>query len=188
MTAPEITLAKATAKGGSYEAMVGGGVSQFSAAEVGHALAGFKQGDGKFERLPEGSYRILLLRYADGQEVDVNILVRELLSDLRQRMDWVDRCAYGRICRTALGEFLRAKRCENCGGRQTVMAANLVKTCPTCEGFGYQQLSMRARAAELDIPASSFSNGPAKDIYLKRLKRLVEWEEIGLRRVVGKTR
>ncbi len=188
MTAPETVLARATARGGQYEAYIGGGVAQFTSAQVGHALAGFKRGEDEFEPLPEGAFRILLLRYAGGDHNDTDALIRCLLESGKAQMDWTERTARTVVCRCVVREFLSARRCGVCDGRQVVWHNNLMTPCEACGGSGYKPLSASLRARDLGLPVATFKNGPAERIYLGRYKRLVEWEEVGLRRVVAKTR
>lgn len=181
-------MARATARGGQYEAWVGGGVAAFTAAEVGHALAGRMRDDGTFRSLPDGAVRVILIKYAGGDAHDVGHLVRDLCADAEPAGSWETRTAYMTTCRAVVAEFLRARRCLSCQGRQTVMRGASVVKCDACEGTGYVPASMQARAAALGLAFNTFKGGPAQKFYMGRLARLVNWESTGLRRVVGKSR
>ena len=174
-------LGRATASGTRYEVYVGGGVVSFTQAEVGAVLAGWKHYRGKQESLPEGAYRVLILRYAAGGEVDLRALVRELVADGGRGTGWESRAARTSMCKAAIHEFLAARRCEDCDGRQTVMSNNLVVTCSGCEGTGYRQDGPAARSDRVGLPLATFRGGPAERFYIDRLRRLSEWEDIGLR-------
>ena len=91
-------------------------------------------------------------------------------------------------CRAVVAEFLHARRCIQCLGRQTVMRGASVVRCDVCEGTGYRPMTNATRARALGVPFTTFNKGPAERFYLARLRRLVEWEDTGLRRVVGKAR
>lgn len=188
VVSPETILARATAKGGQYEAYVAGGLVQFTAAEVGHALTGRLGADGEFRSLPYGAYRLMLVKYANGGETDVRLLIKALADDLGQPKTWSDRCARMMLARAVVDEFVRAQRCPSCEGRGTALDHALLVECTKCDGTGYKARAMAARAAHLELPVRTFSQGPASRMYIDRLRRLAEWEEIGLRRVVGKAR
>ncbi|MBX9609705.1 MAG: hypothetical protein K2Y51_26080 [Gammaproteobacteria bacterium] len=188
MSAAEDILARATARGGQYEVWVGGGKAAFTSAEVGHALAGRLRDDGTFRTLPDGAVRVLLIKYAGGDERDAGELVRDLCEDAGGCRTWEIRAARMVVCRAVVAEFLRARRCEACLGRQTVMRGASVVTCEGCTGTGYAPASMQARAAALGLAFNTFKGGAAQEFYMGRLARLVEWESIGVRRVVGKAR
>lgn len=189
MIEAEDILARATASGGG-ERIGGGGRPAFTSAEVGYFLAGLKRGSEEFEPLPEGAVRILLLRYADGNEQDAVVLLRELLNDApgSGQTYWYKSAAQAAVCRAAMAEFLQAKRCATCEGRQTVMAVAQVRACPDCAGTGYRPASAATRATALGIPHGTFAGGPAERYYQERMRCLIEWEAIGIRRVRGKAR
>ena len=184
---PESVLARATAKGGQYESYIAGGLTAFSSAEVGHALAGFLRDDGHFDVLPEGAVRVILLRYAGGDSLDAFLLVKALFKSLAgQRMNWESRVARTLVCRVAVQEYILATRCNWCVGRGTQVINDLVEPCSRCDGSGYTQTSAFARANDLGLPMTTFRGGPAERLYVDRMRQLAQWEEIGLRRVVAK--
>ena len=181
-------LGRATASGTRYEVYVGGGVVSFTQAEVGECLAGLRRKDGVFKPLPDGVYRLLLLRYAGGDGNDLRALIDALLADAGRTAHWQARAAHTTICRATVREFLRARRCTVCQGRQTVLVGDRVEHCASCGGTGYQQHTAKTRAEEVGIPPTTFRKGPAERFYIDRMRRLVEWEDRGLRRVVRKAR
>lgn len=188
MSSPEMILARAAAKGGQYEQYVGGGLSAFTSAQVGHFLAGVKRGDAEFAALPDGAVRVLLLRYMDGDERDMDELLKDLLGDAGKVRDWVTGAAHTAICRAVLREFLNAKRCPYCAGRGSVMRMSLMEACQDCDGTGHKPKSDRTRAKWCGLPVTMYERGPAERYYVERLRRLWSWEEAGLRRVIAKAR
>lgn len=188
MTSPEMILARATAKGGQYEQYVGGGLSAFTSAQVGHFLAGMKRGEKGFTPLPDAAMRILLIRYVDGDERDIDELLKDMMDDAGQVRDWVTHAAHTAICRVVLREFLSARRCGVCEGRTTVKRGNLIEQCQDCDATGYKPLSDTARAKACGVPYAAFRRGGPERYYIARLRRLHEWEGQGLARVVEKGR
>ena len=187
ITNPATLLARATAKGGQYEAYVGGGLVSFTAAEIGHALTGYKRGEEEYRSLPEGAFRVLLLKYATGDINDATRLIRVLHEDIGGKMTWQASAACYQICRIAVGEFVQVTTCPACMGRKTVKDEELLVPCEACDATGYRRWSTYTRASELGLPESTFRGQGPDAIYSGRFHRLAEWEEIGLRRVVGKT-
>lgn len=188
MANPETVLARAAPKGGQYEAYVGGGLAQFTSAEVGIALSGKTDRDGEHHRLSEGAVRILLLRYANGDENDTEALIRELVADDGKQKDWVSRAVHTLLCRLAVLEFLYARRCSKCEGRQIVMAGDLLVPCENCGQSGYEPYSAAKRARRIGIPVKTYRGGPAERDYMGKIKRLSRWEQEGLWHVIDKTR
>lgn len=188
MTSPEYILSRAAAKGGQYEQWVGGGLSAFTSAQVGHFLAGMLRGDKGFTPLPDGAVRVLLLRYADGDDRDAEELLKDLMYDSGRARDWATATANMAICRAVLREFMSARRCGVCEGRTTVMRGNLVESCTDCDATGYKPLSDTNRAKACGTPYTAFRRGPAERFYVARLKRLHDWEGMGLHRVIEKAR
>lgn len=188
MSRAETLLARATARGGSYEACIAGSVVEFTAADVGHAIAGRRQGGGEFEPLPDGAVRILLRKYAAGDEKDVAALCRDLFEDGDRPRDWADYAAHALFCRVAVSEFLDARRCPVCDGRRWASVGHVVEQCAECRGSGRKPWTGATRARQVGLPYEVFRRGRAENYYLGRLQRLHEWEDQGLRRVVGKLR
>ena len=184
MTTAEDIMARATARGGQYEVWIGGGVAAFTAAEVGHALAGRLMEDGTFSKLPDGAVRTMLIKYAGGDARDIAELVKDLCDP--PAGSWEARAADVATCRAVVAEFMHARRCIGCQGRQTVMRGASVVRCEECEGTGYRPMTAATRARALGIAFTTFRNGPAERFYLAKLRRLVGWEGLGLRRILGK--
>lgn len=186
MTNPVMLLARATAKGSSYEIATSGGTVQFTAAEVGHALAG-RMREEEHDPLPEGAYRVLLVRFASGSATDVATLIRLLRDeDASKRRDWVDYCAQSLSCACAVQEYMEASICPACNGRGQVMDDDLLVPCEVCDKTGRKPRSAGARARALGLPLETFRRRPAETYYLSRLARLYHWESIGLWRMLEK--
>lgn len=188
MSRAESLLARATARGGSYEAAVAGSIVQFTSADVGHAIAGRRNGGGDFEPLPDGAVRILLRKYAAGDEKDVAALCRDLFDDGDKPRDWTDYAARAMFCRVVVAEFLDARRCPLCDGRRWASVGHVVEQCTECRGSGRKPWTGATRARQVGLPYETFRRGGAENYYLGRLQRLHEWEDQGLRRVIGKLR
>ena len=186
MADPGALLARATAKGGGYEARVSAGTVQFTAADIGHALAGRTQDDGRYTPLPDGAVRVLLLKYAAGTDTDRQALLRALLEDSPKRLDWVTQAAYAVLSAAAVREFLGARICVECSGVGYVREGDAVQQCRACDATGRRSLSSAARAAACGLPLETFRRRPAEAYYLSRLAMLYRWETVGLMRVAAK--
>lgn len=186
MTHPAMVLARATPKGGGYEIATSGGTVQFSAAEVGHALAG-RMRDGEHDPLPEGAYRVLLVRFAHGSATDMATLIRLLRDDgASKRRDWVDYCAHSLASAVAVEEYMEAQLCPACNGRGQVKDDDLLVPCEVCNKTGRKPRSAGARARSLGLPLETYRRRPAEHYYLSRLALLYHWESIGLWRMMEK--
>lgn len=181
-------LALANAKGGSYQAHVAGGVVRFTGADVGHALAGYGRKDGTHADMQEGAYRLLLVKYSTGTEGDRYRLERALIETLEDARAWDAKAGRAAACKMAITEFLSARRCQGCEGRQHVLIDNRLEPCAACDATGYRQMSERQRALMLHLPFQTYLNGPAQAYYNAAFRTLIGWEDGGLGLVARKLR
>lgn len=181
MTSPEYLLARATAKGGSYEIWVQGTTVRFTATEIGYLL-----GSGVRDSMPDGALRIALLKYASGSDSDRQMLVRDLINDGVGRMDWLSHAGFSAMSRAAVHEFLSARLCPECNGTAEVRHGNALKDCPDCQGTGRKKLSDATRALICGVPMETFRRGPAERYYLDKLRLLGQWESIALWRIIDR--
>ena len=178
-------LAAATERAGLKESR-GGGRSALTSAEIGALLGAYHQRDG--ERLEEGPYRTVLMRYCAGDASDRRRLVQALAEAAPRQTGFLEQAGLLAFVVVVVDEFIDARRCAGCEGRCTVMAGALVDLCPRCRGSGWEPRTAKDRATRLGIAPTTFRRGPAERLYLELYRRLVEWEDIGLRRVVRRAR
>ncbi len=152
---------------------------RMTSADVGHLLAGLRDGD-RWRMMPTGPYRLLLCRYVEPTPRDVRLLMAALTRDCEPVEGWLARQPYWTYCRIAVTEYLSPDACPVCEGvgHRAVEAA--VVACDACGGVGRRAWTVRQRADALEVARSTWHGGPAERAYLERLRRLVQWDSDGL--------